>query len=198
MYRCVVLFLIVVAAGTPAASFWQQALPGTPMPEAIADLVRKGIDDAPRVRRYPAFPSISLCGAWTGMCTASLAAPTGIFFYEAQLRPGSTMTMSFPAEAEPPILPHDLAEKVAFANLSAVLTTFNIPTGSAEASHVAKTLSLCQSLPHAGEITHETNMVIEAFAFRLAVPSALKLAHHSLMESYKCHADVSTSWMQSF
>ena len=48
------------------------------------------------------------------------------------------------------------------------------------------------------QITHETNMVIEAFAFRLAVPSALKLAHHSLMESYKCHADVSTSWMQSF
>ncbi|XP_037455898.1 uncharacterized protein LOC119326323 [Triticum dicoccoides] len=84
MYRCAVVFLIVVAAGTPAmSSFWQQALPGTPMPEAIADLVQKGIDDAPRVVRYPAFPSISLCGAWTGMCTASLAAPTGIFFYEA-------------------------------------------------------------------------------------------------------------------
>ncbi|XBI43367.1 hypothetical protein VPH35_108144 [Triticum aestivum] len=153
MYRCALVFLIVVAAGTPAmSSFWQQALRGTPMPEAIADLVQKGIDDAPRVVRYPAFPSISLCGAWTGMCTASLAAPTGIFFYEAQLRPGSTMTMSFPAEAEPPILPHDLAEKVPFANLSAVLTTFNIPTGSAQASHVAKTLSLCQSPPHVGEL----------------------------------------------
>jgi hypothetical protein len=32
------------AANTPAASqFWEQALPGTPMPEAIADLVQEGI-----------------------------------------------------------------------------------------------------------------------------------------------------------
>lgn len=30
------------SASTPAAQFWQQALPGTPMPEAIADLVQKG------------------------------------------------------------------------------------------------------------------------------------------------------------
>lgn len=86
------------------------------------------------------------------MCMASLAAPTGIFFHEAQLRPGITMAISFPAEAEPPILPHDLAEKVPFANLSAVLATFNIRTGSAEASHVAATLSLCQTPPHAGEL----------------------------------------------
>jgi hypothetical protein len=31
------------AANTPAAQFWEQALPGTPMPEAIADLVQEGI-----------------------------------------------------------------------------------------------------------------------------------------------------------
>jgi hypothetical protein len=31
------------AAGTPAARFWEQALPGSPMPEAIAQLVQKGI-----------------------------------------------------------------------------------------------------------------------------------------------------------
>jgi hypothetical protein len=31
------------AANTPAAQFWVQALPGTPMPEAIADLVQEGI-----------------------------------------------------------------------------------------------------------------------------------------------------------
>lgn len=45
--------LIVVAAGagvvhghpaanTPAAQFWKQALPDTPMPKAIADLVQEG------------------------------------------------------------------------------------------------------------------------------------------------------------
>lgn len=100
----------------------------------------------------PAFPSLSVCGAWTGMCTASLAVATGIFFHKSQLRRGSTMALSFPAEAEPPILSHDVAEKVSFANLSDVLATFDIPTGSAEAGHVAATLSLCQSPPHAGEL----------------------------------------------
>ena len=48
------LLLIMVVAGvaavhghlatdTPAAQFWEQALPGTTMPEAIADLVKKGL-----------------------------------------------------------------------------------------------------------------------------------------------------------
>ena len=31
-----------LATDTPAAQFWEQALPGTTMPEAIADLVKKG------------------------------------------------------------------------------------------------------------------------------------------------------------
>jgi hypothetical protein len=30
------------AAGTPASRFWEEALQGTPMPEAIADLVQQG------------------------------------------------------------------------------------------------------------------------------------------------------------
>lgn len=48
------LLLIALVAGaavvhghptttTPAAQFWQHALPGTTMPEAIANLVKKGI-----------------------------------------------------------------------------------------------------------------------------------------------------------
>lgn len=31
------------AAGTPAARFWKEALSGAPLPEAIADLIQKGI-----------------------------------------------------------------------------------------------------------------------------------------------------------
>ena len=31
-----------LAASTPAARFWEQALPGSPMPEVIADFVQKG------------------------------------------------------------------------------------------------------------------------------------------------------------
>ena len=54
MYRSV-LFLVMVAAGapmwvhghpaasTPAARFWEQALPGSPMPEAMADLIQEGV-----------------------------------------------------------------------------------------------------------------------------------------------------------
>jgi hypothetical protein len=29
--------------GTPEARFWEEALPGIPMPEAIADMIQKGI-----------------------------------------------------------------------------------------------------------------------------------------------------------
>ncbi|KAK3140168.1 hypothetical protein QOZ80_5AG0397000 [Eleusine coracana subsp. coracana] len=159
----VLLLLIVAASGataahghpeafSPEARFWEQALPGTPMPEAIADLVKKGHDHAAALEHYPALPGISVCGAWTGMCTASMAAATGIFFHKAQLRVGSTMTLSFPAEPEPPILSHAVAENLPFANISAVLSTFNIPPGSTEARHVAATLALCRSLPHPGEL----------------------------------------------
>jgi hypothetical protein len=31
------------AYDTPAGRFWEKALPGTPMPEAIADLIQEGI-----------------------------------------------------------------------------------------------------------------------------------------------------------
>jgi hypothetical protein len=31
-----------LAASTPAARFWKQALSGTPMPEVLADFVQKG------------------------------------------------------------------------------------------------------------------------------------------------------------
>ncbi|KAK3136946.1 hypothetical protein QOZ80_5BG0445490 [Eleusine coracana subsp. coracana] len=159
----VLLLLIVAASGSAAAHgrpaavslaarFWEQAMPGTLMPEAIADLVKKGNDHAPGTEHYPALPGISVCGAWTGMCTASLAAATGIFFHKAQLRVGSTMTLSFPAEPEPPILPHAVAENLPFANLTAVLSTFNIPPGSTEARHVAATLRLCRSPPHPGAL----------------------------------------------
>jgi hypothetical protein len=51
-----VLFLIVAAIsaaaavhghrpadGTPAARFWEEVLPGTPMPDALVELVQKGV-----------------------------------------------------------------------------------------------------------------------------------------------------------
>ncbi|KAL6905473.1 hypothetical protein ACP4OV_003074 [Aristida adscensionis] len=169
MYPSSVAFLVmVVAAGatvvhghpadsTPAAQFWRQALPGTPMPEAIADLVRKGIDHSPLVEHYPALPSLSVCTFANTICPLSMVAGTGLFFHEAQLRPGSTMTVSLPAEPEAAFLPLDVAGKVPFGDLGGVLATFGIPAGSAEAAQVRDTLRRCQAPPPAGELKSCTN-----------------------------------------
>ncbi|CAL4905324.1 unnamed protein product [Urochloa decumbens] len=161
------LLLIMVAActaaargdpddTTPAARFWEQALPGTQMPKAIADLVQKGIDHSPLVEHYPAFPDLSVCGAWSNTCTRSMALGTGIFFHKAQLRQGSAMEVSFPPTTETAILPHSVAadeKKAPFANLTEVLATFAIAPGSAEAEHVRDTLKWCHAPPQiAGEL----------------------------------------------
>ncbi|KAJ1265703.1 hypothetical protein BS78_08G096100 [Paspalum vaginatum] len=63
MYPLSVLLILVTAgipavyghpaaAGTPAARFWEEALPGTPMPGSIADLVQEGIDHSPLGEHY--------------------------------------------------------------------------------------------------------------------------------------------------
>ncbi|KAK3140165.1 hypothetical protein QOZ80_5AG0396960 [Eleusine coracana subsp. coracana] len=142
------------AAKTAASQFWEQTLPGTPMPNSISDLVQKGIDHSPLVEQHSvASPSsISACTLFDSTCDAQMVAETGIFFHQAQLRPGSTMTLSFPAEAEPAILPQHIAEKVPFGDIDDVLATFNIPAGSVEAAQVRDTLSRCQGPPMAGEV----------------------------------------------
>ncbi|KAF7026612.1 hypothetical protein CFC21_038715 [Triticum aestivum] len=140
------------AASTPAGRLWEQALSGTPMPEVLADFVQKGIDLSPLVEHYSAQPSIGMCTLFNTICDARTVAETGIFFHEAELHPGSTMTLSFPVEAETAILPHDIAGKVPFKNLSDVLSMFHISPGSAEAAQVEDTLRKCQQPPIAGEM----------------------------------------------
>ncbi|KAL6653129.1 hypothetical protein ACP70R_012055 [Stipagrostis hirtigluma subsp. patula] len=159
-----VILLIMVAIGsaivdghpvasTQAAQYWRKALPDTPMPMAIADLVQKGIDHSPLTEHYSALPSISVCTLPNTICPTSMVAETGIFFHEEQLHPGSTMTVSLPAEADAAILPHDVAEKVPFDNLEDVLTMFSIPTGSIEANQVANTLSRCRASPRGKQVS---------------------------------------------
>ncbi|XP_039803928.1 BURP domain-containing protein 13-like [Panicum virgatum] len=121
------------------------------MPAAIADLVQRGIDHSPLVEHYSAQPSISPCILFNSVCDPRMVAETGIFFHEAQLRPGSAMTLSFPTEVGSAILPHDVAGRVPFGNLADVLATFSIPAGSAEAAQVRDTLYRCQEPPVAGE-----------------------------------------------
>lgn len=51
MHPSALLLIVLVAANaacaaasTPAERFWEETLPGTPMPPTIAELVQKGID----------------------------------------------------------------------------------------------------------------------------------------------------------
>ncbi|CAN6361725.1 unnamed protein product, partial [Urochloa humidicola] len=158
------------AAGTPAARFWEKALPGTPMPEAIADLVQEGIDDSPLGKHYYSPPNNNLrtinasCGCPTPVpiktgyhhvsdSLAKAVLPAGTFFQESQMRVESTMTISFPPASVPPILPRDVAEKIPFGNLTDVLATFHIPPSSSKATMAADTLNQCtaSSVLAAGE-----------------------------------------------
>jgi hypothetical protein len=90
-------------------------------------------------------------------------AGTGLFFHEEQVRVGTTMTVSFSPAAVPAILPHDVAEKVPFGDLTAedVAARFAIAPGSNMAAQVVDTLRACQAPPshshshsHAGGERH--------------------------------------------
>ncbi|KAG0521585.1 hypothetical protein BDA96_08G174000 [Sorghum bicolor] len=141
------------AAGTPAARFWEEALPGTPMPEAIANLIQQGIDHSPLVEHFtsssrrPAAVDL-ITYSYNGGSRVYAAVPPGFFFLESQVSVGSAMTVSFePAAMWPPILPRDVAQKVPFSNLADVLATFHIAASSAEATTVGETVSLCGAPP---------------------------------------------------
>ncbi|TVT96915.1 hypothetical protein EJB05_57838 [Eragrostis curvula] len=150
------------AAGTPAARFWEAALPGSPMPEAVADLVQEGIDHSPLVEHFPVRDNLESDNNGWGKpphaarerSWADGPTSTGLpgYFFQTQVRVGSTMTVFFPPAAAPPILPLEVAEKVPFSNLADVLSTFDIAPGSAAAATVRKSLSECQAQPDAGDV----------------------------------------------
>ncbi|CAN6343699.1 unnamed protein product [Urochloa humidicola] len=162
------LFLIIVAIsataahghaadGTLAARFWEEVLPGTPMPEALAELVRKGIDHSPLAENFTGlYLSIGMCLGHFSLSVCSVErvkkAATGLFFHENHVRVGTTMTVSFSPVAVPAILPHAAAAKVPFGNLTAadVAAMFHIPPGSTMFSQVRDTLRACQTAapPH--------------------------------------------------
>ncbi|KAK3140170.1 hypothetical protein QOZ80_5AG0397020 [Eleusine coracana subsp. coracana] len=152
------LFLIVVAYGaamvhghsaanTPAAQFWEQALPGSPMPDAIADLFRKAPHcriaqkQSQCVRALRLYMQLADGGRDRHLLQHGTA-PSGQH-HDALL----------PAEAEPAaILPHDVALNVPFSNLDDVLSTFSIPSASDDAARFRDTLTRCQAPPLAGVV----------------------------------------------
>lgn len=164
------------AEGTPAAKFWDQALPGSPMPEAIAELVQKGIDHKPLAHNSsdpyigqamwsctlsynygcaPAPPSTVTVKKKknTAAEAAAVEAPTGVFFSQEQARVGTTMDVYLPATAAglPGILPRNAAARTPFGDSAAVLARFGIAPASKEADQVHDTLSSCRAQPLRGE-----------------------------------------------
>ncbi|CAN6339063.1 unnamed protein product [Urochloa humidicola] len=147
------------AASTPAVRFWEETLPGTPMPPIIAELVQKGIDDSP-LKEGSVHPQLQhqliSCLGYSyeircGGPPTSSAAAMGVFFRRDMVRVGSVMTAYFPPVDLPAILPRAAAESAPFANINDVLAKFTIAPGSAEASIVRGTVSACEAPPLAGE-----------------------------------------------
>ncbi|CAN6361729.1 unnamed protein product [Urochloa humidicola] len=140
--------------GTPAARFWEEALPGIPMPEAIADIIKKGIDHSPLKEPYSATGNpLGRNQAYQGYeKNAHGVPPSGFFFHEPQVRVGSTMTVFLPPVTTKGDLPRDVQEKVPpFGSVKDTFAMFNITPGSAEAAEVDETLRGCSEPPLPGE-----------------------------------------------
>lgn len=161
----VLVFVMVVAAGaaavsgrpgdgTPAARFWEEALEGTPMPEAIANLVQMGVDHSPVVERHPyAYRPDGQPLYKAGCALLGGAGPEaeGLYFHEAQMRVGTTMTVFLPPTESAAFLPRDVADRVPFGNLTDTLAMFKVMPGSKEADQLSCTLSGCREPALHGE-----------------------------------------------
>ncbi|CAN6357174.1 unnamed protein product [Urochloa humidicola] len=145
------------AASTPAARFWEETLPGTPMPPTIAELVQKGTDHSPLKERsvHPqlhqpdcfSYKYEIVCGGPPpSSAAAAKQVAVGVFFRHDMVRVGSIMTAYFPPVDLPGILPRDAAERAPFRNVSDVLAMFAIAPGSAEESIHYRTQPLCRVL----------------------------------------------------
>ncbi|XP_020196962.1 BURP domain-containing protein 6 [Aegilops tauschii subsp. strangulata] len=143
--------------GTPAARFWEAALPDSPMPESIVHLVQKGTDHSPLQQHHSAamiLPNACLGYSYRIICNSpaqQASSVEGLFFRESDMRVGRTMMVALPAFDPAPFLPRKAAERIPFSNLTDALDRFGIAPGSQEAARVGETLSTCREAPLAGE-----------------------------------------------
>uniref|UniRef100_A0A0E0KZV1 BURP domain-containing protein n=1 Tax=Oryza punctata TaxID=4537 RepID=A0A0E0KZV1_ORYPU len=140
LLAALLLVLVAAAGASHAAStaemYWKIALPTSPMPGAIRDLINP-------------------------VSSASLASKEdtvgSVFFLEKDLFPGSKMTLHFTsATAGAALLPRARAESIPFASskLPEILTQLSIPAGSPTADAMQSTLAECEAARIAGEHKH--------------------------------------------
>uniref|UniRef100_A0A0D9WE03 BURP domain-containing protein n=1 Tax=Leersia perrieri TaxID=77586 RepID=A0A0D9WE03_9ORYZ len=138
------LLLLTAAAGashgaatTAAELYWKIALPTSPMPGAIRDLINP---------------------VGSGSVSSSQEEDTAVgsvFFLEKDLFPGSKMTLMFTrATASAPLLPRGRADAVPFASdrLDEILSMLSVPAGSPAADAMRATLAKCEAAPLPGEV----------------------------------------------
>ena len=134
------LLLLVAAAGashaaSPAEMYWKIALPTSPMPGAIRDLIS---------------PASSAASA-----SKDKEDTVGsVFFLEKDLFPGSKMTLHFTrVTAGAALLPRGRADSVPFASekLPEILSQLSIPAGSPTADAMRSTLAVCEAARIASE-----------------------------------------------
>uniref|UniRef100_A0A0D9WE02 BURP domain-containing protein n=1 Tax=Leersia perrieri TaxID=77586 RepID=A0A0D9WE02_9ORYZ len=145
------------AATTPAELYWKIALPTSPMPGAIRDLINN--------------PAMRLSGSVSSSQDEDTAVGS-VFFLEKDLFPGSKMTLRFTrATAGAPLLPRGRADAIPFASdkLPQILSRLSVPAGSPAADAMRATLAECEAAPQAGEAKRcATSLESMAFAVELA------------------------------
>ncbi|KAL6626300.1 hypothetical protein ACP70R_030026 [Stipagrostis hirtigluma subsp. patula] len=157
-----VIFAAVVlhlgAAGEPAshADHWSMLPASSPMPEAIVQLVQRGMTS--RVDQYSYEPSSrrrSCVYDGAGRCSDRSSTPM-LFFHEEAVQKGSTLPVYFaPAvTANLGFLRRRVAQTIPFkaSKLADILAMFHIPPSSSEAADVAATLALCDAAAEGGMV----------------------------------------------
>ncbi|KAF0923032.1 hypothetical protein E2562_003269 [Oryza meyeriana var. granulata] len=133
------LLLLLVAAArashaaSPAEMYWKIALPTSPMPGAIRDLINP-------VRSVGSSSQEDTVGS--------------VFFLEKDLFPGSKMTLHFTrATAGAALLPRGRADSIPFrsSKLPEILSQLSVPADSPSADAMRSTLAECEAAPLAGE-----------------------------------------------
>ncbi|KAJ9702395.1 hypothetical protein PVL29_004230 [Vitis rotundifolia] len=156
LVACMQVMVVVIHASLPDEDYWKLALPHTPMPKAIRDLLQS--------------EGLSSVDASTASCTVHIhfdkfSQPTGEeaqvddskignFFLETDLHPGKKMKLNLATTTNGAVfLPHQVAESMPFSSnkLPEILNRFSLKEKSAEAEIIKKELEECEEPAMEGE-----------------------------------------------
>ncbi|XP_029120188.2 BURP domain-containing protein 6 [Elaeis guineensis] len=139
-----VLAVGVTHAASPTELYWRSVLPDTPMPNAIADLIKHSTDVGQLALGHPV--------------TKAMATSTKLrsyFFLENDLHDGAKFTLHFTGTgSRPSLLTRQEADSIPFTTtkLPEILSRFSNEPGSHEANAIETTLEECEEPAGYGQI----------------------------------------------